>query len=70
MTFGIKILKWLFPETERQRMELRNLRRMTEAQAEDLSRTVSVRRDDIVNAIAHVHKKRSSKKVNGGGGHL
>jgi hypothetical protein len=66
MMFGIKILKWLSPETERQRMELRNLRCMTEAQAEDLSRTVSVRREDIVNAIAHVRKRQPPKKINGG----
>jgi hypothetical protein len=42
MSFGIRVLRTLFPSQEAQRMELRRVIHEAEACAEDLSRTIRI----------------------------
>lgn len=45
--FGKRLMRWLDPKGEAQRMDARRARCVAEANAEDLMRTISVNRDKI-----------------------
>lgn len=51
MNFRQMVLRMISPETERCRMEMRAARQIAEASAEDLSRTMTLRSDEIAAAI-------------------
>lgn len=51
MTFGKKILRFISAESEDQRMDMRRSMAMIEAHTEDLTRTVTLNRDQIMAAI-------------------
>lgn len=51
MTMGKKFLRFLSAENEDQRMDMRRSMAMIEAHTEDLTRTVTLNRDQIMAAI-------------------
>lgn len=51
MTMGRKFLRFLAPENEDQRMDMRRSMAMIEAHTEDLTRTVTLNRDQLMAAI-------------------
>jgi hypothetical protein len=48
MTIGKRILRLIDPEGEKQRMQMRHLRCVAEANAEDLTRTIIVSHDKLI----------------------
>lgn len=53
------ILRWLDPKGEKQRREMRAVRCLVDANAEDLTRTMSMHRDEIQALLRHVAKGRN-----------
>ena len=51
MNLGIRILRALSPENEAQRMSLRKAISMSEAHSQELTNTVILKADDIVQSI-------------------
>ena len=51
MTLGRKFLRFIAPENENLRMEMRHSMAMIEAHTEDMNRTVTLNRDQLLAAI-------------------
>ena len=51
MTLGKKFLRFVAPENEKLRMEMRHSMAMIEAHTEDMTRTVTLNREEIMAAI-------------------
>lgn len=60
-----RILRFIDPTGERQRMEMRHIRCMAEANAEDLTRTVSMNAIGIMDAMDEY--KANMKHIRNGG---
>lgn len=73
MNIGVRILKALFPNDEKERVSLRRQLQYAEAQAEDMNRTLVLNHDDITEMISKHRAKHQQpepdRKVNGNGAH-
>ena len=62
LSISNKIMRWLDPNGEEQRMHMRYMRCMAEANADDLVRTIITHGDKIKEAMKQ-HSKTNGKKI-------